>query len=55
MAVCDVFDALTSDRPYRKALSSKDTVNELLAHPEKYNRDVALALKQILGEEGKLK
>ncbi len=29
VAVCDVFDALTSDRPYKKAWSIEDTVKEM--------------------------
>lgn len=32
-AVCDTFDSMTSDRPYRKALSTLDSMNEIL----KYN------------------
>jgi diguanylate cyclase (GGDEF)-like protein len=51
IAVCDVFDALTGDRPYRKALTSPQAISEILAHPEQYNRDIALALKQVLHSE----
>ena len=29
VTVCDVFDALTSDRPYKKAWSVEDTVAEM--------------------------
>ena len=29
VAVCDVFDALTSDRPYKKAWSVENTVTEM--------------------------
>ncbi|MBI4649719.1 HD-GYP domain-containing protein [Candidatus Desantisbacteria bacterium] len=29
LAVCDVYDAMTSDRPYRKALSSETALTEL--------------------------
>lgn len=50
IAVCDVFDAMTSDRPYRKALSCAESLNEIIAHPEKYNQSVALALKHITEE-----
>jgi putative nucleotidyltransferase with HDIG domain len=32
-AVCDTFDSMTSDRPYRKALSTLEAMNEIL----KYN------------------
>jgi len=31
--VCDTFDSMTSDRPYRKALSTQQALNEIL----KYN------------------
>jgi HD-GYP domain-containing protein (c-di-GMP phosphodiesterase class II) len=29
-AVCDTFDSMTSDRPYRSALSTLDSMNEIL-------------------------
>jgi hypothetical protein len=29
-AVCDTFDSMTSDRPYRKALSTMESMNEIL-------------------------
>ena len=32
LLVCDAFDAMTSDRPYRKALSEEKAINELLKH-----------------------
>ncbi|HEX2240083.1 MAG TPA: HD domain-containing phosphohydrolase [Actinomycetota bacterium] len=32
VAVCDAFDAMTSDRPYRKALSIEQASEELLKH-----------------------
>ena len=32
VAVCDAYDAMTSDRPYRKAMSSEQACKELLAH-----------------------
>jgi HD-GYP domain-containing protein (c-di-GMP phosphodiesterase class II) len=28
----DTFDAMTSDRPYRKALSTQEALNEILKH-----------------------
>jgi HD-GYP domain-containing protein (c-di-GMP phosphodiesterase class II) len=31
VAVCDSFDAMTSDRPYRRAMSIQDAFNELLS------------------------
>lgn len=51
IAVCDTFDAMTGDRPYRKAFSSKEALDEILSNPERYNQTVALALKGILEEE----
>ena len=32
VAIADVYDALTSDRPYRKAMSPNDAVEYILAH-----------------------
>ncbi len=29
IAVCDAYDAMTSDRPYKKALSKKDAMAEI--------------------------
>ena len=29
IAVCDAYDAMTTDRPYRRALSSQDAIEEL--------------------------
>jgi len=54
MAVIDVFDALSTDRPYRKAFTHKEAIKELSSHPEKYNQKVVLALKRILEEEHSL-
>ena len=55
IAVCDTFDAMNSDRPYRKALAPTKAINEVLARPEQYNHTITLALKRILKEEGRLK
>ncbi|MBN1872056.1 MAG: CHASE2 domain-containing protein [Candidatus Omnitrophica bacterium] len=49
--ICDVFDAMTTDRPYRKALTHEDSINEMLSQPEKYNRNIVLALKHIIEKE----
>jgi len=54
IAVSDAYDAMTADRPYRKALSPVKAINELMDHHEKYNNRVVTILKQILKEEGKL-
>ncbi len=42
LAICDVFDALTSERPYRKKLSSFEALKLMLKDPEmsrKFNRE----------------
>ncbi|MDD4203062.1 MAG: HD domain-containing protein, partial [Candidatus Omnitrophica bacterium] len=31
ISVCDVFDAITSDRPYRRKMDTKDAISELKA------------------------
>ncbi|MBL7071806.1 MAG: CHASE2 domain-containing protein [Candidatus Omnitrophica bacterium] len=54
IAVCDAYDAMTADRPYRKALSPAKAMEELSVHQEKYNNRVVLALKQILKDDSKL-
>jgi len=46
--ICDVFDAMTTDRPYRKALTHQEGLAELMSHPEKYNRKVVNALQSII-------
>ena len=48
IAVADAFDALSADRPYRKAFPPDVALDEILAHPEQYNRKIALMLKRIL-------
>jgi len=45
IAVADVFDALTSERPYRRAYSAADTVHYLKQHAgELYDPEVVAAL-----------
>lgn len=52
IAVVDSYDAMTSDRPYRKAMSSEDAVNELKTLSDKlYDRRVVDALEDILIQE----
>ena len=55
ISICDVFDAMTTDRPYRKALSHEKALREILSQPEKYNRNIAIALKHVIEEEHKTK
>ncbi len=54
IAVCDVYDAMSTNRPYRKALSVKEALQEMQSHPEKYNQKVVLALEEILKSEYKI-
>ncbi len=54
IAICDVFDAMSTNRPYRKALSTKETLQEITAHPEKYNKKISLTLENILIKEHKV-
>ncbi len=53
LCVADVYDALTSDRPYRKAMSVKDALAEIGRWVNKrYDKEAFTALCQILKEEG---
>jgi diguanylate cyclase (GGDEF)-like protein/putative nucleotidyltransferase with HDIG domain len=53
IAICDVFDAMNTDRPYRKALSHEEALKEILSQPKKYNHQIALALKYVLEKDRK--
>lgn len=49
IAVADVFDAMTTDRPYRKAVSVKDTLEYLLEGGGKlFDRDCVRAIDRII-------
>jgi len=54
ISVVDVFDALSTDRPYRKAFTCRESMEEILAHPDKHSQKIGLALKKILEEEGSM-
>lgn len=64
LRVCDVFAALTSDRPYRKAFDSKTAVELLIEEVRHFDMKVFLAFqgivhdevvaKELLGQEDKL-
>jgi HD-GYP domain-containing protein (c-di-GMP phosphodiesterase class II) len=46
VAVCDAFDAMTSDRPYRRAMSADAAVAELLRHAgTQFDPDVVAAFQ----------
>ncbi|MBV7274546.1 HD-GYP domain-containing protein [Clostridium thailandense] len=49
VAVADVYDALTSDRPYRKALSPNDAVEYIMAHGQtQFNYEVVKAFSKCI-------
>ncbi len=49
MAVADSFDAMTSDRPYRKALSTEEAKQELLKYAgSRYDRKVVEAFLSVI-------
>ncbi|MBU4377099.1 MAG: CHASE2 domain-containing protein [Candidatus Omnitrophica bacterium] len=54
IAVCDVFDAMSTNRPYRKALSYNEALQEMVEHPEKYNKKIVSTLENILKSEHKI-
>ncbi len=53
LAVADVFDALTTDRPYRRACTAEDALSELDLQADTGGLDQACvaALRQVLGRE----
>lgn len=53
LAVADVFDALTTDRPYRRACSAEDALAELDVQADTGGLDerCVAALRQVLGRE----
>lgn len=56
IAVADSYDAMTSDRAYRNALTPMKAMDELKYNIGKlYDKNVVLALEQVLIEEGILK
>jgi HD-GYP domain-containing protein (c-di-GMP phosphodiesterase class II) len=52
IAVADTFDAMTTDRPYRKALSKEDTLNEIQRQEgRQFDPEIADALIGLLREK----
>jgi putative two-component system response regulator len=51
VGICDVFDALTSHRPYRPALSAEEAARHLLkeAGQGKFNREHVDAFLSVVG------
>lgn len=54
IAVADAFDAMTSDRAYRRGMSAADALAELERSTHQYDAMVVAALREILQEEGAL-
>jgi response regulator RpfG family c-di-GMP phosphodiesterase len=51
LAVCDTYDAMTSDRPYRKALSHEIAVQEIKDHSgTQFDPEVAAAFVELCSE-----
>jgi two-component system, cell cycle response regulator len=51
VSVCDAFDAMTSDRPYRRAMSANAAVAELLRHAgTQFDPDVVAAFQAELAD-----
>jgi HD-GYP domain-containing protein (c-di-GMP phosphodiesterase class II) len=52
IAVCDSYNAMTSDRPYRRALSHRDALAELRAHAGwQFDPDVAFCAEEMFQRE----
>ncbi|NPV90727.1 MAG: HD-GYP domain-containing protein [Firmicutes bacterium] len=52
IAVCDAYDAMTSDRPYRKALSREKAIAELQKHSNtQFFQEVVTVLLEVLRDE----
>ncbi|MDT8443737.1 MAG: HD domain-containing phosphohydrolase [Desulfuromonadales bacterium] len=52
LAVCDTYDAMTSDRPYRKALSHEVAIQEIRDHSgAQFDPEVAAAFIEICNED----
>lgn len=50
ITVADIFDALTSDRPYKKRWTNQQALNYLKSHTNQLNRDMIQALEENLSE-----
>lgn len=52
LAVVDAYDAMTTDRPYRPALTQKEAMKELEMHADKqFDRKISSAMIEIIKEE----
>jgi HD-GYP domain-containing protein (c-di-GMP phosphodiesterase class II) len=46
--VADSFDAMTSDRPYRRAYSLEESINQLKRQSEKFDQDVVAYIEKLV-------
>jgi HD-GYP domain-containing protein (c-di-GMP phosphodiesterase class II) len=50
ISIVDTFDAMTNDRPYRKALSLENSVNEICKQSgTQFDPDLVQIFKKIIG------
>jgi len=47
LTVCDVYEALTSERPYRNAWTKEEAIRYLEENESKFDKDVVRALKEL--------
>jgi HD-GYP domain-containing protein (c-di-GMP phosphodiesterase class II) len=52
LAVADAFDAMTSTRSYRAAITQEDAFEQLRAQSDRYGREVVEALIEAIEESG---
>ncbi len=50
LSVADTFDAMTSDRPYKKGIPTRRAISELMTMTNQYDKDVLAALKTIVDD-----
>lgn len=52
LRVCDVFAALTTERPYRKAFDMKTAIELMIAEVKNFDMKIFLAFLQVVNSEG---
>jgi len=53
ITVCDAFDSMMQEQPWRRGMSLQEALNELIANcPRQFNSDVVKALVESIREEG---
>jgi putative nucleotidyltransferase with HDIG domain len=51
VAVADVYDALTFDRPYRAAYAPEDAIAHLVSHPDRFEPEALAALELVARDD----